>query len=151
MVTTSSTARGFTLIELMIVVAIVGLLAAIAIPAYQAHIAKSQLAEAFELVSSVKGSIADYYGQTSAWPSNGTAGIPAATSISGHYVRSVTVSNADGSITVTLQSTGVSDGLKGKDLIFTPGVTTGSIVVIHWTCTTSIRQAYVPPAACLGT
>jgi type IV pilus assembly protein PilA len=142
--------QGFTLLELMIVVAIIGTLASIAVPAYQAYIAKSQLAEAFELVGTVKALISDYYGQTSSWPANGTAGIPSATSISGRYVQRVSVSNVNGEVTVTMRASGVSSPLLGQSLTFTPSVASASVLIIQWACTTPIKQTYVPIAACQG-
>jgi type IV pilus assembly protein PilA len=60
--------RGFTLIELMIVVAIIGILAAIAIPAYQDYIARSQASEALQLLGGAKGPMAEFYGDKGRWP-----------------------------------------------------------------------------------
>ena len=142
--------RGFTLIELMIVVAIVGVLAAIAMPAYNLFVAKSQVAEAFELASGLKAKIADHYAETGTWPANGQAGIPPAASITGRYVSTVSVSAVDGSTTVTMRSVNVADGLLGQTITFTPVVSGGSITSTHWRCTSTIRQMFLPVTVCSG-
>ncbi|HUF74318.1 MAG TPA: pilin [Gammaproteobacteria bacterium] len=87
--------QGFTLIELMIVVAIIGILAAIAIPAYQDYTIRAQVTEGLNLASSAKTAIAETFSSTSNWPtSNAEAGLSTnATDISGKYVLSVGVSN----------------------------------------------------------
>jgi len=94
--------KGFTLIELMIVVAIIGILAAIAIPAYQDYTIRAQVTEGLNLASSAKAAVAETFSSTSVWPANNTDagldGTPA--NISGKYVVSVGVS-AGGQITVT--------------------------------------------------
>lgn len=75
----------------MIVVAIIGILAAIAIPAYQDYIARSQMSEAMTLASGQKGAVSELFSQTGACPVNGAQGIPTATDIKGQYVTSVTI------------------------------------------------------------
>jgi type IV pilus assembly protein PilA len=94
--------QGFTLIELMIVVAIIGILAAIAIPAYQDYTIRAQVTEGLNLASSAKTAVAETFSSTSNWPSTNTqAGLAAtATDISGKYVLSVGV-GAGGVITIT--------------------------------------------------
>jgi type IV pilus assembly protein PilA len=92
--------KGFTLIELMIVVAIIGILAAIAIPAYQDYTIRAQVTEGLTLASAAKAAVAESLANTGDWPLDNTvAGLdPVPTNISGKYVLSVTVSN--GLITV---------------------------------------------------
>jgi len=140
--------KGFTLIELMIVIAIIGILAAIAIPAYQDYIARSQMTEALNLASGQKTAVAETYGQTGQWTgiSSGSNGIPAETDIKGNYVNKVNVT--DGKITATMQGAGkVSKGITSKSLVLSPTDATGSVT---WSCTsTDIAQKYLPKT-CVG-
>jgi type IV pilus assembly protein PilA len=85
---------GFTLIELMMVVAIIGILAAAAIPAYSTHLKQARVAEALQLVSAIQATIADYYAHIGAFPAdNDSAGLPPPTQLRGSYVESITVEN----------------------------------------------------------
>jgi type IV pilus assembly protein PilA len=102
--------KGFTLIELMIVVAIIGILAAIAIPAYQDYTIRSQVTEGLNLAAAVKAEVAEFYAQNGAWPTalTGAAGTlgHAATEIpSGKYVSSVNIVNP-GTVRITYSNTG---------------------------------------------
>ena len=90
--------KGFTLIELMIVVAIIGILAAIAIPAYQDYVIRSQVSEGLTLASSVKTSVAEYFADRGQWPAT-EADLGITQPPSGKYVSGVTVAN--GTITIT--------------------------------------------------
>jgi type IV pilus assembly protein PilA len=117
--------RGFTLIELMIVVAIIGILAAIAIPAYQDYIIRAQTTEAFSLASFVKPKVVDYRQRFGRFPAdNRAAGVPSAGSIIGHYVGAVTVE--DGAINVTFRDKDINLALQGKVLSLRPLVVKGS-------------------------
>ena len=95
--------KGFTLIELMIVVAIIGILAAIAIPAYQDYTIRAQVSEGLTLASDVKAGVAEYAAQTGNWPVDlveaGLGSAAAAGDKSGRYVSQIDVSN--GTITIT--------------------------------------------------
>jgi len=91
--------KGFTLIELMIVVAIIGILAAIAIPAYQDYTIRSQVTEGLNLAGSLKAEVAEYYAQYGQWPSAivgnaGTLGHAAGEVPSGKYVDQILINTA---------------------------------------------------------
>ena len=125
----------------MIVVAIIGILAAIALPAYQDYTARAQMSEAMVLADGQKGAVAEYYADKGAMPADNTeAGI--AGTISGKYVTSVVV--ASGKITSTMNASGVAAGVKGKKLNLTPTPTNGAVI---WACDTDADDKYIP-AAC---
>ncbi len=143
-----SAQAGFTLIELMIVVAIIGILAAIAVPAYQEYTVRSQVSEGTVLVDGVKTALAEYYHSTGhAPPSNASAGLPLPRSITGKYVESVNI--APGIITVHFSSTTreASPKIGGKDLVFS-ALYEGAGGSITWNCrvitANSIPDKYRP-------
>ncbi|KPM82065.1 pilin [Cobetia sp. UCD-24C] len=144
---------GFTLIELMIVVAIIGILAAIAIPRYQDYVARSQVSEAVTLSAGLKTSVSEIFAQDSTCPANADAavkGIAAAGDITGKYVQSVTTAGtaaATGGCTITakMAASGVASGLSEKSLVMTlSNADKGSY---KWTCSSSdIPSEYLPQA-----
>ena len=140
-----SVQKGFTLIELMIVVAIIGILAAIAIPAYQDYIARSQMSEAMTLASGLKGSVSETFSQDGSCPVNGSAGIAAASTIKGKYVASVATGGTTPACTIvaTMAASGVSTGIRSTTLTLTMTNRGGSL---DWACTSSAAQKYVPKA-----
>ncbi len=133
--------RGFTLIELMIVVAIIGILAAIAIPAYQDYTIRAKVSEGLALAAPAKTGVAEYYVSTSDLPTNNTqAGIATGTDITGDYTLSVQVGTS-GVITITYNT---AESKIGNDtLTLTPNTNAGSV---NFTCdAVSIAERYVPP------
>lgn len=122
--------RGFTLIELMIVVAIIAVIAAIATSAYQDNVARAQVAEGLGLAAGAKTAVLMYHGQTGQYPSgNAAAGLAQPASISGRYVQSVTV-RPTGQIDVSF-SGAASTRLAGQSVSLTP-MPAGDGV--NWTC-----------------
>ena len=136
--------QGFTLIELMMVVAIIGILATIAIPAYQDHTIRTQVSEGLSLSDGVKAAVTEFYQDQGGFPAdNVTAGIEAAVNITGKYVTGV--AGAAGVITVTY-GRDADAKIAGATLTMTPLDNAGSV---SWTCASAPRlQNKWLPAAC---
>jgi len=136
--------KGFTLIELMIVVAIVGILAAVAIPAYQDYTIRAQVTELMALTDGAKIAVTESYQATGTLPTTNTlAGYGGA---SGTYTATVAI-GANGVITATARSAApVNAAIQGGTITLTPA-TDGTNNTINWTCSGSVDPKY-RPAAC---
>ena len=143
--------KGFTLIELMIVVAIIGILAAIAIPAYQDYTIRAQVSEGLSLASDVKAGVAEYTAQTGDWPTDliqaGMGSLATLDDKSGRYVQQLDVSN--GTIIVTY-GRDANSKINGSVLTLQPLVNTNGDVV--WMCGKSIQpqNTYVNSGGAAG-
>lgn len=134
--------QGFTLIELMIVVAIIGILAAVALPAYQDYTIRAQVSEGASLMSGAKNAVTDFWADRGTFPgSNASAGLAAAGSIQGSYVTQVAVAGA-GVITATYGKK-ANTSITGGNCSLTPNNLGGSVT---WTGTCSFAEKWRPKA-----
>ena len=146
--------KGFTLIELMIVIAIIGILAIVALPAYQDYTGRAQVSEAFALAEGQKSAIVEYYADKGKWPeSNKAAGV--AETIQGKYVESVVIGKG-GSIVATMKTADVNSEISGEKLVLAPDFDAGKKPEgsFKWKCvfgaaqeggsTTSIKEKFLP-------
>lgn len=129
---------GFTLIELMIVIAIIAILAAISIPMYQDYITRSKVMEGLSLANAAQTEVAASFQSYGYIPATGNAssansfGLPQATSITGKYVASVQVTGGTGKVTITYNNQVGGGVASGDVLVLTPGTIMHGAVV--WAC-----------------
>ena len=133
--------QGFTLIELMIVVAIIGILAAVAIPAYQDYTIRAKVTEGLSLASAGKTAVSEYFSANGSLPAdNAKAGMAPPNDISGNSVDNVTVSG-QGLITVVFSAATI----KGTTITLAPKTSAGKIV---WNCTGGNLEPKYRPSSC---
>jgi type IV pilus assembly protein PilA len=140
--------KGFTLIELMIVVAIIAILAAIALPAYQNYIKRSKVTEGVVAADACKSSVVEYVASMNALP--GTMNQAGCSNTPSQYVSGMTLGAGTGVITVAYQNVG--SGVDGLNYVLGPKSTTGvaSGQITGWTCTASTVLPQLLPASCRG-
>ncbi|ENX56516.1 MULTISPECIES: pilin [Acinetobacter] len=147
-------AKGFTLIELMIVVAIVGILASIAIPAYQNYMARAQVTEALNMANTIKAALLEKYGESGTCPTTlAELGLSSSGMINARYVQSVrgnvSYTGALCAYEFTFRTTGMSAGVAGKTLVFAM-MNYASNRSAHWECASpQISQKFLP-SVCRG-
>lgn len=140
---------GFTLIELMMVVAIIGILAAVGIPFYQEYVARAQVTEAVNIITGLKIDYTSAYGETGSCPINGVNGFQLPTDYHGKYVEKVdlggpvaSVLNSTCSLTATFKSAGIYPGLSGKTIIIAMTITSSGSS--QWEARQSVTGGNVP-------
>ena len=151
--------KGFTLIELMIVVAIIGILAAIAIPAYQDYTIRSQVTEGLNLAGAAKAAVAEAYANTGTWPTNlvgngaGQLGFPA--NPAGKYASSVAINGAGGTLRITYTGSQANARLAAAPILdLRPGLSQNGDII--WICgraasPTAVTTGGTAPVAADGT
>lgn len=131
--------RGFTIIELMIVVTIVGTLAALAIPMYMDYATRAKIAEAGQLAPPVQTAVLDYYLHQGQFPAdNAAVNLDPPSQLKGHFVSSIEV--VDGTVVLTFGD----PALAGRTVTLTP---TGAGNAVSWACTTTLPD-YLKPTSC---
>jgi type IV pilus assembly protein PilA len=146
--------KGFTLIELMIVVAIIGILAAIAIPMYRTQTVKAKISEAVRGINTVASALGDYYNEEGFWPgamanvgviytSLGVGVATTATAAAEAKIAAISIGASNGVVTITLANCGDTqvDGVAGG-LVLTPGITPEEAV--YWTWSGAVPSKYIP-------
>jgi type IV pilus assembly protein PilA len=141
--------QGFTLIELMIVVAIIGILAAIAVPAYQDYTIKSKVSEAASLMSATKTAIEVAYSEgfeLTALPGRASLGLSGSSSYIGKFVSNVNYDQTSGQITATMSATEMSlpTSVRGATVVWTPTANQGGSISWAVSASSGVPTKYLP-------
>jgi type IV pilus assembly protein PilA len=145
--------KGFTLIELMIVVAIIGILAAIALPAYQDYAKRAKVSELIVAASNCRTAVTEVFQTAAALPSTANGYGCESTTQTSQYVKSITTAGATGVITVTAQN--IATGINDETITLTPKASDGTSVpalgsqIFKWVCAGSIPLNF-RPGSCRG-
>ncbi|WP_150547669.1 pilin [Pseudomonas marincola] len=146
-----NTQKGFTLIELMIVVAIIGILAAIALPAYQDYTARAQVSEAFVMTAGQKTTLSEYAQTNGAYPTGSTTPSITDLGVSGKYADA-TVAATSGVISITMKAAGVAAaGVAGKTITLTPPLLSSDPTSFEFKCASGDMPAKYLPKTCEST
>jgi len=137
--------KGFTLIELMIVVAIIGILAAVAIPAYQDYIARAQMSEAIELMGGTKTPLAEFFQSRGRWPTTLTS-VATISSPAGKYVNTMSLTGGGGTGAITVNATMKATEVNSS--IASVVSTLSSVAGAQWTCTPQSGKEKYYPSTC---
>jgi type IV pilus assembly protein PilA len=140
---------GFTLVEVVVVVAIIGIIVALAIPGYQNYIARSQVSEAFAMSSGAKTAISEYAQINGVYPGAATDPTNAELTVAGEFAD-LAVADGTGVVTVTMKGAGVVNArVAGCAVTLTPPALAADNTSFDFACTSTCEQKYLP-RSCTG-
>ncbi|MBF8272211.1 MAG: pilA [Magnetococcales bacterium] len=138
--------QGFTLIELMIVIAIIGILAAVAVPAYQDYTVRAKMADPLSKADAAKSQVSEYFATQGSWPAdNTTAGLAQVSEYTSAYVSTLSIASSVLTIVLKTIKTGVIDS--GATIVFTGTDAKGTIA---WACSAGAIPQRFLPRTCVG-
>lgn len=142
--------KGFTLIELMIVIAIIGILAAIAIPAYQDYTIRTKVSEGLSLAGVAKIAVSETYNATGSYPTidpaHASYGLPTASEISGTYVSTITAAASTGIISIEFKMIAAGKVNGGDTVLLSPNSSLNG--ALQWNCNGNDVPAKYVPSEC---